>query len=137
MKRKLVSVILCGTMVFGMKPVVTGHHFLQPQTSLSLDGGKACGGNHGNLLSAIGVTVDKWVILNFGHWLILHTIGISTESLAECQCLGFCTEEHGGKTVLHFPDVTDFVVRDQYQAVTSALEKVGTFILSTGEFLWV
>ena len=91
--------------VLTAEPEIVGNHLLQPHTGLRSDCVLMGCGDHGYFLAPLGITVDEGVIQDLGHGLHRLSVCIVEPALAVGQRVCSGSEEHGGKAVLHLPDV--------------------------------
>ena len=91
--------------VLTTEPEIVWNHLLQPHTGLRSDCVLMGCGDHGCFLCPLGITVDEWVIQDFGHGSHRLSVRIVEPAFAVGQRVCSGSEEYGGKAVLNLPDV--------------------------------
>ena len=91
--------------VLTAEPEIVGNHLLQPHTGLRSDCVLMGCGDHGCFLCPLGITVDEWLIQDFGHGSHRLSVCIVEPAFAVGQCVCSGSEEYGRKAVLHAPDI--------------------------------
>jgi len=127
--------VVSGIAVLAVEPEVVRNHLLKPHLALCLDCVAVGRGYHCHLLRTIGITVDEWVVTDFGHGLHRLSVSVQKTTSAICQCLCLRTEEYGGKAVLHFPEIHRLVTGHRHGHTTLVLEDDMAVIVTLGEIL--
>lgn len=109
--------------VLTTEPEIVWNHLLQPHTGLRSDCVLMGCGDHGGFCCPLGVTADERVIQDLGHGSHRLSVRIVEPALTVCQCIRSGSEEHGGKTVLHLPDVQFPVAGYRHGSSPSGLEE--------------
>nr|DAQ25713.1 MAG TPA: hypothetical protein [Caudoviricetes sp.] len=124
-----------GTAAFGVEPEVVRYHLFDPHSALRLDCAAVGCGDHCHFLRTLSVAVDEWVILDVCHGLHRLSVCIEEPTFAVGQCFCLCSEEHGGETILHLPDIQALVTGHHYGCATLGLEEQAALIVLLGEVL--
>ena len=127
---------ICGTMsVLGVEPEVVRDHLFKPHLALCLDCGTVGCGDHCHFLRTLGIAVNEWVILDIRHGSHRLSVCVKESTLAVCQCLCLCSEEYGGETILHLPEIHLLVTGHRHGHTTRVLEDDVAVIVTLGKIL--
>ena len=111
-----------GTAVLGVEPEVVRDHLLKPHPAPGFGCVTVGRGDHCHFLFTLGIAVDEWVVADLDH--VLHCLSVSVQKTAPAICQRFCfrSEAHGGKSVLHFPEIHLLVTGHRHWHTTPVLE---------------
>ena len=109
--------------VLTAEPEIVGNHLLQPHTGLRSDCALMGRWDHGCFLCPLGITVDEWVIQDFGHGSHRLSVRIVEPAFAVGQRVCSGSEEYGRKAVLNLPDIQFPVAGYRHGRSPPGLEK--------------